>query len=132
MWFRGMRPETNGFPTIARSARALGVRVPEDIAPDDAGCVGPGYGGMSVSPDSIWNVPNHRRPQGMGRGSTGPPGDHIYGIDGAPVAEVGLLIRPDSSHPERHAFVEAAEVMLLVRYEAALAETRPHWRRTWP
>src|SRR5438309_680851 len=132
MWSRGMRPEKDGLPVIGRSARALGVRVPEDIAADSAGNVGPGCGGMSVSPETPWKVPNHRRPRGMGRGSTGPAGDFIYEIDGAPVAQVGLRVRPDVSHPDRHAFIEAAETMSLRRYETALTGTRPQWRRTWP
>src|SRR2546430_2606362 len=73
-YFRTMTRADDGLPVVGRSARSLGVRVPEDIQPDAAGRVVPGQGGMSVAPGSFWNLPNHRRPRGLGRGSTGPCG----------------------------------------------------------
>ena len=132
MWFRGMTPGPDGLPMTGRSARSLGIRVPIDIAPDAAGNVHPHRGGMSVAPESFWNVPNHRRPRGMAHGSTGPEDDFIYAVDREPVELVGLAIAPDANKPLIHAFVEPAESMALNAYEEALLSTRPHWSKAWP
>ena len=35
--YRAMMPDPDGLPRIGRSARMLGVRMPEDIAPDKDG-----------------------------------------------------------------------------------------------
>jgi len=40
----------NGRPLIGPTARALGVRVPDDILVNEGKMVQPGTGGMSVSP----------------------------------------------------------------------------------
>ncbi len=76
--FRSMTPADNGDPVVAPTARGLGVRAPEDIKPDAGGEVSPNEGGMSVSPGSVWNLPPHRRPRTMGRGSTGHAADEVY------------------------------------------------------
>lgn len=65
-----MRPTDAGLPMVGSSKRMLGVLPSETDSAD--GTFGPGTGGMSVSPDSPWNVPDHRRPRAMGRGATGP------------------------------------------------------------
>lgn len=75
----GNDPDQDGAPKVGPTARALGVR-PDEISVDGDGRALPGTGGMSVSPDSVWNLPNHRRPRGMGRGSTGPASDRVYAI----------------------------------------------------
>lgn len=129
MVFRGMEPGPDGSPLVGRTTRRLGVRVPEDIAPDAAGDVHPGTGGMSVSPDSMWNLPHHRRPRGMQRGSTGPVEDRIYATDPADLKRQPLDIRPDTP---RHATVEPSMQMNLANYEGALAATRPFWVQAWP
>jgi len=131
-FYRAMKPDVDGVPVMGRSARTLGVRIPVDIAPDEGGLVRPGTGGMSVAPESIWNIPNHRRPRGMQGGSTGPAGDFVYGIAEISILHVGLLIRSDQVHPAIHAFVEPSAVMELSKYEADLGSTRVAWRKLWP
>jgi len=109
----------------------LGVRVPEDVSPDAAGVVMPGTGGMSVAPDSMWNLPNHRRPRGMERGSTGPVADHVFSITEGSLGDNGLTARPDPDAPGVHALVEPRTPMLLVGYEGALTATRASWQGVW-
>ena len=130
--YRAMTPHADGLPKIGRSARMLGVRIPEDIDPDEKGKVRPGIGGMSVAPNSVWNVPNHRRPRGMHMGSTGNSEDHMYAIADAAIPVDKLAIRPDPKQPRRHAFVEPATSAELSTYETDLANTRNHWRQVWP
>lgn len=110
----------------------LGVRVPEDIRLDEAGYVLPGTGGMSVAPDSMWNLPHHRRPRGMGRGSTGPVQDHVFSIVSAPLRDNGLVARRDPEAPVVHALVEPMQKALLEEFERSLAATRPSWSQLWP
>ncbi len=129
MMFRGMEPAPDGLPLVGRATRRLGVRVPEDIAPDAAEDVHPGTGGMSVAPDSMWNLPHHRRPRGMQRGSTGPVRDRVYAIALAALKQQPLDIRPSSP---RHATVEPSRPMPLATYEDALTATRPSWIQAWP
>src|SRR5882724_11681217 len=132
MVFRGMEPGPNQLPLVGRSTRRLGVRVPEDIAPDAAGQVHPRTGGMSVALGSMWNLPNHRRPIGMLRGSTGPANDHVFAVAEAANRRQRLDVRPDPPGSPRHAVVEPSEQMSLAEYESSLANTRPAWRRVWP
>lgn len=132
MYFRSMTPAEDGLPSVGRSARKLGIRVPQDVKPDAAGVVGPGAGGMSVAPDSVWNLPHHRRPLGMGRGSTGPRQDHVFSVQPAPLRDNGLMARPDPVAPGLHAIVEPVQRVLLEDFERSLAATRPHWTRAWP
>lgn len=131
-YFRAMQPDSDDRPLVGRSGRTLGVRVPQDIGPDQAAMVHPAQGGMSVAPETLWNVPNHRRPRGLGSGSTGPLGDRIYAIDTRAIQERGLAARPDPAAPNRHAFVEPSKSMSLDRYERALVSTRPSWQHAWP
>lgn len=130
--FRGMTPSEDGLPVVARSARALGVRADKDIRLNSEGRVLPGCGGMSVAPSSVWNLPNHRRPRGMGRGSTGPAADRMFSIAPESVSSAGLLVRPDPERPAKHAFIEPPEVIELFRYEAMLGSTRTQWKQVWP
>ena len=127
LYYRAMTPDLDGGPKMGRNARKLGVRIPEDIAPDEKGLVRPGTAGMSVAPSSMWNIPNYRRPRGMHRGSTGPSGDFIYAIAEAAIPAVRLAIRSDPEQPQRHAFVEPATLVELSTYEANLASTRADW-----
>ena len=130
--FRGMLSGDDGKPQLGRSAKSLGVRVPADIKPDAAGDVHPGTGGMSVSPDSSLNVPNHRRPMAMGHGSTGPDDLGMYAIAKVRVSIGNLTLRPDPRRATKHAFVEPNQVMPLMHYEGALGSTRDDWRKIWP
>jgi len=132
MFFRGMTPADDGLPVVAPGARALGVRVPEDVQPDAEGRVLPGRGGMSVAPGSMWNLPNHRRPRGMWRGSTGPAGDHVFSLAHALVSSAGLSARPDPQRPLKHAFMEPRFAVQLSAFEAMIASTRSGWHQEWP
>jgi hypothetical protein len=132
VWYRAMTPEMDGLPRVARSARALGVRVPQDVVPDATGHVAPETGGMSVAPDSVFNLPNHRRPRGLGHGSTGPGADWVFGITLPPLTAACLLVRPDPRRPHKHAFVEPRNPVSLEGFEASLTSTRPSWSRVWP
>jgi hypothetical protein len=132
MLFRAMTPSDDGLPLVAHSGRALGVRPHTDIKLDAEGRVLPGCGGMSVAPWSMWNVPHHRRPCGMGRGSTGPQADLLFSLASQSVSTVGLVVRPDPSRPAKHAFVEPPVAMELSSYETRLGSTRADWRQVWP
>ena len=127
-----MTPDTDGLPKLGPSARTLGVRVPQDVNPDETGHVTPGSGGMSVAPDTMWNLPHHRRPRGIGRGSTGPDQDHLFSLALAELHETVLAVRHDPKAPAVHAFVEPKFRMLLADFERGLATTRPRWARVWP
>ena len=131
MLFRGMTPDVDGLPRVGRSARSLGVRVPDDIKPDTSGVVHPGQGGLSVAPCSMWKLPHHRRPLPMGRGSTGSARDCVYSLpfDRVPIE---LTARPDPMQPFKHAFIEPGSSVVLEDYDNALAGTRTQWQRVWP
>jgi hypothetical protein len=131
-FFRAMTPDVNGLPQTGRSARMLGVRIPEDIAADEKGFVNPETGGMSVSPNSAWNIPPHRRPRGVGKGSSGRIDDCIYSLMNTALPIDKLIVRLDPEYPLRHAFVEPAIVMPLAGYESELAATRNDWKQVWP
>ena len=130
--FRAMTAASDGLPLEGRSARLLGVRVPDDVKPDEEGRVHPGQGGMSVAPGSIWNVPTHRRPRGMGQGSSGHAEDRVYSVATTEVLSAGLVVRNDPIRPSKHAFVEPQEPTEMTTYEKLLSSTRPLWRQSWP
>jgi len=127
-YFRSMTPSTDGLPTLGRSRRQLGVCEPPspdpDIIPDEQSRVNPGTGGLSVAPDSVWNLPNHRRPRYLGNGSSGPVADRVYLIHEASLPG-SLSLRRDKP---LHALIEPALLMPLQEYEGALGSTRPQWR----
>ena len=125
--YRCMTPDADGLPRVGDSARCLGVRAVDDIAPDSEGRVHPRTGGMSVAPNSLWNLPHHRRPRRLGRGSTGRDSDRVFAIDGGAV-EPPLTVRMGPDAPDLHALVEPDSVMLLGEYRTCLARTRPSWR----
>jgi hypothetical protein len=131
-FFRAMTPDVDGFPQTGRSARMLGVRVPQDIAADEKGFVKPETGGMSVAPNSAWSVPTHRRPRGMGKGSSGRIDDRIYALANTAVPSDKLKVRLDPEYPQRHAFVEPAIAIDLKGYEMNLVATRNDWKQVWP
>jgi hypothetical protein len=86
---------------------------------------------MSVAIGTFWNLPAHRRPRLLGRGSTGPVTDRIY--------EVAVPFRPDlllevfEDLPlEHHAVVEPSGRMPFVQYESALLATRANWTPVEP
>ena len=130
--FRGMVPAEDGKPALGRSAKHLGVRLSIDIAPDANGDVHPETGGMSVSPGSVLNVPNHRRPRAMGYGSTGSNLLRIYAIAACRVDRGELSLRLDPVRPKKHGFVEPRLAMPASDYENALHGTKEDWRQAWP
>lgn len=121
-----MKPSGDGLPSVGLAARMLGVR-PGEIVVDHEETAMPHTGGMSVAVGSAWNLPHHRRPSGMRRGSTGPASDRVYRLNEPSLAEFRLLARSDPRLPDRHAFVEPESPMLLRAYEVALGATRPRW-----
>jgi hypothetical protein len=131
-YFRAMIPNANGFPQVGRSASELGVRIPNDIAPDEDGFVKPGTGGMSVAPKSVLNVPPHRRPRGMHMGSTGNKNTRMYAIVDSDLPADRLRVRLDPKKPQIHAFVEPAVTIELAKYERDVANTQSKWRQVWP
>ena len=110
----------------------LGIRVPEDLAVNEKGFVRPETGGMSVAPNSAWNIPTHRRPRGMGKGSSGRISDRMYALANTAVPSDKLKIRLDPECPRLHAFVEPAIMIELAGYERNLAATRYDWKQVWP
>lgn len=137
MLFRTMTPGQDGFPLAGRSKRQLGVVIPGagidprrvDIAPDPGGDVHPRSGGMSVAPETMWNLRLHRRPRGMSRGATGQAIDRVYAIYPVAVSTEALDVRATSPV---HSLVEPSRPMDLATYERALAATRAEWHQVWP
>ncbi|HEX3477833.1 MAG TPA: hypothetical protein VHT91_22580 [Kofleriaceae bacterium] len=130
--YRAMTPTSSGLPQVAATARSLGVRVPTDVAPDEAGDVHPGRRGMSVAPDVV-SLPLHRIPKRLAHlrlGAIGPDTDVVWShgegrfLAGRVAAHLALV--PDK--PE-HGVVAPDTKMRLADYEAALAATQPGWRR---
>lgn len=132
MVFRGMTPARDGAPSVGPTARSLGIRVPNDVQPDGRGRVAPRGGGMSVALASVWNLPNHRRPLGMGRGSSGPRTNHVFSLAKACIYSAALGVRPDPPDQLEHALVEPTAPISLAEFEIRLASTRLDWRRVWP
>jgi hypothetical protein len=131
--FRIMSPAEDGARKVGRSARELGIRLGIDINADAENMVSPDSGGISVSPDSMWNLPVQRRPRSMGRGSTGRDnGDVVYSIEDGDLPATGLRWRPDPRNPKVHGTVEPVARVALTEYEAALARTRGNWKKRWP
>jgi hypothetical protein len=87
---------------------------------------------MSVAPDSLWNLPNHRRPRGLGRGSTGSAQDWVFAVEPARLQEQELVARPDPAAPRVHALVEPMRTVALHLFENSLVATRSNWRVEWP
>lgn len=121
--FRGMMADGNK-PKIQSSARALGVRVGDDIElePDNiVAMIKQGKpAGMSVAPDTPTNLPEHRRPSYFG----GKGKDPVWRISDDQLGSE-LAYRQDSS---RHGVVAPAlEGMRLTEYEDAIASTQDLW-----
>ena len=121
----------NGLPRIGNTARRLGVRVPEDIQPDDADMVHCGEKGMSVAP-SVAALPRHRVPRRLrhlAEGAAGKSSDCVWSLGSgrfgkADVSET-LSLFVDS---HTHGVVRPAFSMMLEDYAIALSNTRAFWR----
>ena len=132
-----MSPDGNK-PATGRGGRKLGVRVADpaipdsrfDVTPDGEGRVAPNGGGMSVAP-GFHQLPVERIPPRFRKlrpGARGNDRDRIWrhgvgSFTSGAVAEA-LVLRPDRPG---HGLVEPVEVMLLARYEQALAATAEDW-----
>ena len=121
-------------PLMGRSGRRLGVRVPPDphpdITPDEHGNIGPGMGGMSVSP-SVATLPRHRVPvrlKHLRSDATGDDRDACFRLGDVEfkngrISE-DLVLRMTSA---THAVMEPIRTMTLGEYEAALEATQKDW-----
>jgi hypothetical protein len=127
-----MTPTSDGWPQVAATARSLGVRIPTDIAPDEAGDVHPGPKGMSVAPDLV-SLPLHRIPKRLAhlrQGAIGPDADVVWSF-----GEGRFIAGPFAAHlalvPDRldHGVVGPDAKTSLSEYEVALAGTQSGWRR---
>lgn len=114
----------DGMPLAEPTARGLGVRPGIDIPVDDFGLVDAGAGGMSVSPDSVENLPPWRRPPEHG----GDGDDPVWEIDEEELDQ-RLSYVTDEAAPDLHGFIEPAYQMPLEDYQLALAESRQSWRQ---
>src|SRR6266852_393374 len=81
--------EVEGRPAIGDRATMLGVRVPEDIEPDDDGNVCPDLGGMSVSPN-LKSLPSFRIPRRLNKivpAATGNNSHYVWSMGEGPFVE---------------------------------------------
>lgn len=121
--FRSMRVAEDGTPLTGPTARTLGIR-PGEIPTDAAGMVQPRTGGMSVAPDSPYNLQPHRLPVEMG----GTGKDPLWRIGESDLGP-SLSYRADPEL-EGHGFIEPSGPMSLEDYISALEGTAGSWSRT--
>jgi hypothetical protein len=122
--FRGMKMDASGMPERGESSRTLGVRPGVDVvATDPSDPVGPGQGGMSVTPDDPLHLPYFRRPPELG-GTSKDPVWRVMEADLGP----DLCYRPDPMRSD-HGFIEPSRVMTLAEYQRALGQTQHRWRK---
>ena len=121
--FRTFVTDDKDRPKVGVENFMLGARVQIDIKPDAAGMVGPGKGGMSVTPTDPSGLPPHLRPNSLAGGQSTLP---VFFI---PASKLGasLKFQPAKRHPERHGFVEPAMAMKLEAYQNALGATVTEW-----
>ena len=102
--YRVMKREGD-FPRIGSTSTSLGVRIPQDIEPDENRMVGPGGRGMSVSP-SMRTLPSIFLPRrlcrdhpDLSKGALGSDNYFVWSMGVGPfVADKvapGLNLRPD-------------------------------------
>jgi hypothetical protein len=80
----------------------------------------PGTGGMSASPDSVYNLGVRQRPPQLG----GQGKDPVWCISRC---DLGPDLQFNQNSPN-HGLIEPAYPMPLEQYQKALAETRKFWR----
>jgi hypothetical protein len=121
--YRSMKMNEDGAPEVGPTGRTLGARVPPnkfaDIKPDENGIVYPNTGGMSASPNSVYNLGPNQKPVQFG-GNGKDPVWCIYECDLGP----NLRFNQNSS---THGFIEPAYPMNVDKYQQALAATRNSW-----
>lgn len=129
--FRAMKCDSAGrSPRVEASARGLGVRRKEDLAPCPLGLAHPQKGGMSVAP-SITDLPTHRVPIRLGAlvmGASGSNSDRVWVLGEEPFSSgpfaVGLALRVETN---AHGLVEPSAAVPFEQYEQDLAATAPLW-----
>lgn len=125
--YRTFVTDDEGRPKIGAGNFMLGARVPTDIKPDADGMVGPGRGGMSVTPNDPSGLPPHLRPITLAGGLSTLP---VFSIR-SPKLGQSLRFQPAKRLPERHGFVEPALAMKLETYQNALGATVSEWVLWW-
>ncbi len=124
--YRAMTPDDDGLPRLGRSARALGVRTPNEsrkpdvTGTDAADIIQPGKG-MSVAPNDPANLPLFRLPSSLG----GTGKDPVWEIDSTDLGP-DLQAQQDG---RTHVLIGPARPMTLAEFETALAATRAQWVR---
>jgi hypothetical protein len=121
--FRAMKEASDGKPLVADTTSGLGVRDYEIDIED--GMVQPETGGMSVSPETVYNLPPSFRPVEFGGTNKG---RHAWTLREDDLGE-DLTARPDAENPKTHSFIEPVRPMTLEQYKQALWETRDSWRK---
>jgi hypothetical protein len=121
--FRTFVTDDKNRPKVGTGNFMLGARVPIDIKPDREGMVGPGKGGMSVTPNDPAGLPPHLRPMSLSGGQSTLP---VFSIAASELGE-NLEFQLAKKHPERHGFVEPSMVMKIDAYQDALAATVAQW-----
>ncbi len=125
MVFRAMKRDADGFPTVAPSASALGVRLGVDVDIDAQNQVIVNEKGMSVSPSwrslSVFRIPKRLGGQGSNNTHCFKMGAGVF--EQAVIAERLELI-PDS---DVHGVIRAIQSVPLTQYEVDLGATRTRW-----
>ena len=121
--FRTFVTDDKNRPKIGNQDLMLGARVGIDIKPDRDGMVGPGKGGMSVTPNDPAGLPPHLRPTSLTGGQSTLP---VFSIAASKLGE-SLRFQAAKRHPERHGFVEPSMAMKLEAYQDALGATALDW-----
>jgi hypothetical protein len=104
----------------------LGVKTEDpkpDIVPDENGAVYPFSGGMSVSPDTLRNLPDFKLSPRFGGNNNNP--DPVWCINSAFVYGTnGLQYTGESA---THGLIEPNKAMPLMTYQRYLSATQPFW-----
>jgi hypothetical protein len=126
---RSMIADEDGLPMLGKTGRYLCCRSSgkfRDLDIGEDGTVGPGDGGVSVSPPPVHNLHPSKRP---------PTSEHPDGYGEDPIFELEteelpgeLEYRADPKDPDRHGFIEASRRMPFEEYQRAIQATRTLWR----
>lgn len=122
MHYRSMTPAEDGLPIVGQSARLLGLRRGDDVTCDANDLVL--SGGMSVAPETPWNLPPHRRPRHLGRASTGNNKDAVYEIGEIDISKEQLTVTQDH---EDHALIHGDGPCHFGELVRRIEATRPSW-----
>ncbi len=136
--YRTMWKAESDFPTVGTDSHMLGARVtgnPIDILPDNDGHVHPKTGGISVA-RSINDLLLHLIPKRLRNhfeDAAGSSNRFVWSMgegefsEGVVTEDLFLRRKPENAEGKVQGLVEPASMMLLERYQFALAATRPHW-----